>query len=93
MYTVRSNVEKYASMYVGKLQTALMYRLSMIYCHSCYRTNVRDVGGIFIGQKRTYVRVKVVPQMVLASQNRASDSERGLATQVVAVHGTNDSRS
>nr|DAJ81489.1 MAG TPA: hypothetical protein [Caudoviricetes sp.] len=22
----------------------------MIYCHSSYRTNVRDVGGIFIGQ-------------------------------------------
>ena len=37
-------------MYVGKLQTALMYHLSMIYCHSSYRMNVRNVGGIFIGQ-------------------------------------------
>ena len=27
-----------------------MYHLSMIYCHSCYRTNVRNVGGIFIEQ-------------------------------------------
>nr|DAQ36337.1 MAG TPA: hypothetical protein [Caudoviricetes sp.] len=37
-------------MYVGKLQTALMYHLSMIYCHSSYRTDVRNVGGIFIGR-------------------------------------------
>ena len=27
-----------------------MYHLSMIYCHSSYRMNVRNVGGIFIGQ-------------------------------------------
>lgn len=59
-------------MYVGKLQTALMYHLSMIYCHSSYRMNVRNVGGIFYWTAKQNASTPVNHNSYTAIQNQGT---------------------